>query len=66
MVRCLQFKQDNGEPAELYQLDDDQDAMQFFHYLSQAVEPGDEFEIKIVDLTPDEWAEAVKIGEELS
>lgn len=63
-IRCVLFKQDNGEPGELYRIDREGDGDRLFYILNQIGEIGDKLEI--VALSPSEWKEAERIGEQMA
>lgn len=55
-----------GEPDMCYRLDDKESALHCFDNLKNNFEDKEKHEFSVQDMTPEEWAECERIGEELS
>lgn len=66
-IRVLIIHNPTGsEPNECYRLDDKESAEHCFDHFMNNFDSGEKIIISVKDMTPDEWAECERAGEEFS
>lgn len=59
-------QEEDGEPPEVWRLDDQADANRFVEYIKDNVDDGAEVTFKFKQITPKEWGEIEYAGKDLA